>query len=144
VCRQAFDGFLVVLAAALTACGGCQQQGTTIIRVDGSSTVFPITEAVAEDFQKTNQGVRVTVISRVTQLNYPDRVRVPIWRIQPRPDSAAPKGPIPFSTCPVSRPLEGTNGIMQNLTMRGSTNGAERRVAEVCAAPSGSPRSFSR
>jgi len=34
----------------------------TIIRIDGSSTVFPITEAVAEEFQKAKRGaVRVTV-----------------------------------------------------------------------------------
>jgi phosphate transport system substrate-binding protein len=33
-----------------------------IVKVDGSSTVFPITEAVAEDFQKAQKGsVRVTV-----------------------------------------------------------------------------------
>lgn len=32
-----------------------------VIRVDGSSTVFPITQAVAEDFQKSNKGVKVTV-----------------------------------------------------------------------------------
>lgn len=32
-----------------------------LIKVDGSSTVFPITEAVAEEFQKVNSGVRVTV-----------------------------------------------------------------------------------
>ena len=33
-----------------------------IIKIDGSSTVFPITEAVAEDFQKAGKGaVRVTV-----------------------------------------------------------------------------------
>ncbi len=32
-----------------------------MIQIDGSSTVFPITEAVAEEFQKANQGVRVTV-----------------------------------------------------------------------------------
>jgi phosphate transport system substrate-binding protein len=33
-----------------------------IIRIDGSSTVFPITEAVAEEFQKAKKGaVRVTV-----------------------------------------------------------------------------------
>ncbi len=32
-----------------------------LIKVDGSSTVFPITEAVAEEFQKKNAGVRVTV-----------------------------------------------------------------------------------
>ena len=31
------------------------------VRVDGSSTVFPITEAVAEEFGKRNRGVRVTV-----------------------------------------------------------------------------------
>ena len=32
-----------------------------IIKVDGSSTVFPITEAVAEEFQKANKGLQVTV-----------------------------------------------------------------------------------
>jgi phosphate transport system substrate-binding protein len=32
-----------------------------MVRVDGSSTVFPITEAVAEGFQKAHPGVRVTV-----------------------------------------------------------------------------------
>ncbi len=32
-----------------------------LISVDGSSTVFPITEAVAEEFQKANPGVKVTV-----------------------------------------------------------------------------------
>lgn len=31
------------------------------IKIDGSSTVFPITEAVAEEFQKLYPGVRVTV-----------------------------------------------------------------------------------
>lgn len=31
------------------------------IRIDGSSTVFPITEAVAEEFQKLHRKVRVTV-----------------------------------------------------------------------------------
>jgi phosphate transport system substrate-binding protein len=31
------------------------------VRVDGSSTVFPITEAVAEEFGKRNRAVRVTV-----------------------------------------------------------------------------------
>ncbi len=32
-----------------------------LIRVDGSSTVYPITEAVAEEFQKENRKFRVTV-----------------------------------------------------------------------------------
>jgi phosphate transport system substrate-binding protein len=31
------------------------------VNVDGSSTVYPITEAVAEEFQKANPGVKVTV-----------------------------------------------------------------------------------
>jgi phosphate transport system substrate-binding protein len=35
---------------------------STVIKVDGSSTVFPVTEAVAEEFQKEKQGkVHVTV-----------------------------------------------------------------------------------
>jgi phosphate transport system substrate-binding protein len=35
--------------------------GPATVRADGSSTVFPITEAVAEEFQKANTAVRVTV-----------------------------------------------------------------------------------
>ena len=31
------------------------------IRLDGSSTVYPIAEAIAEEFQAQNKGVRVTV-----------------------------------------------------------------------------------
>lgn len=34
---------------------------TKIVKVDGSSTVFPITEAVAEEFQKVNPKIKVTV-----------------------------------------------------------------------------------
>jgi phosphate transport system substrate-binding protein len=34
---------------------------TGSVNVDGSSTVYPITEAVAEEFQKANPGVKVTV-----------------------------------------------------------------------------------
>ena len=54
-----------VLVALLTglACGGdgVRPQGGQIIVIDGSSTVFPITEAVAEEFQAANAGTRVTV-----------------------------------------------------------------------------------
>ncbi len=32
-----------------------------LVKIDGSSTVFPITEAVAEEFQKANKGLRATV-----------------------------------------------------------------------------------
>jgi phosphate transport system substrate-binding protein len=39
-----------------------QSQSVSTIKVDGSSTVFPVTEAVAEEFQKAQGGrVRVTV-----------------------------------------------------------------------------------
>jgi phosphate transport system substrate-binding protein len=38
-----------------------KQQGGSLITIDGSSTVFPITEAMAEEFQRENPGTRVTV-----------------------------------------------------------------------------------
>jgi len=48
-----------VAASALAAAPALAQQ---IVKVDGSSTVFPVTEAVAEDFQKAKkQQVKVTV-----------------------------------------------------------------------------------
>ena len=56
------------LFTLVVACGGGgagDQAGgaaeSQVIRVDGSSTVFPITEAVAEEFQRARQGARVTV-----------------------------------------------------------------------------------
>ena len=42
------------------------QLSRQVITADGSSTVFPITEAVAEEFQKANRGTRVTVGSSGT------------------------------------------------------------------------------
>jgi phosphate transport system substrate-binding protein len=54
-----------VALALTTACGGGPATGSggsaSVVRVDGSSTVFPISEAVAEEFQRANQDVRVTV-----------------------------------------------------------------------------------
>ena len=56
--------FLCVVAVA---CGGGAPAGeegdglSGSIRIDGSSTVFPISEAVAEEFQRANPNVRVTV-----------------------------------------------------------------------------------
>lgn len=38
-----------------------QSQSVKTVQIDGSSTVFPVTEAVAEEFQKAQRGVRVTV-----------------------------------------------------------------------------------
>ncbi len=53
---------LVLLVFSLAACGGGSSSGgTTLVTLDGSSTVFPISEAVAEEFQKANQGINVTV-----------------------------------------------------------------------------------
>lgn len=50
---------------ALCLCVGALAHRTALaqstVKVDGSSTVFPITEAVAEEFQKANSGTRVTV-----------------------------------------------------------------------------------
>ena len=43
------------------AAGTSQTQAQQVIQVDGSSTVYPITEAVAEEFQKAHAGTRVTV-----------------------------------------------------------------------------------
>lgn len=37
------------------------QSQPSIVKIDGSSTVFPVTEAVAEEFQKANKNLRVTV-----------------------------------------------------------------------------------
>lgn len=52
---------------ALVACGGKQTGDATsgalsgTVNIDGSSTVYPITEAVAEEFQKIQPGVKVSV-----------------------------------------------------------------------------------
>jgi phosphate transport system substrate-binding protein len=48
-------------AVALLLTVGAASAQNKIISVDGSSTVFPITEAMAEEFQKANKGVKVTV-----------------------------------------------------------------------------------
>jgi phosphate transport system substrate-binding protein len=47
-----------VSLAALAAAGTAVAQ---TVKIDGSSTVFPVTEAVAEEFQKANKGLKVTV-----------------------------------------------------------------------------------
>ncbi|GBD45836.1 Phosphate-binding protein PstS [bacterium HR41] len=55
------------LAATLAACGGnggSNGNGSGLsgsIRIDGSSTVAPLSEAAADEFQQKNSGVRVTV-----------------------------------------------------------------------------------
>lgn len=49
-----------VLATTALALFGLSAQAQ-VIKVDGSSTVYPITEGVAEEFQKANKGLKVTV-----------------------------------------------------------------------------------
>ena len=44
-----------------SAGGGTPASSSVGVRIDGSSTVYPITEAVAEEFQKATPGARVTV-----------------------------------------------------------------------------------
>jgi phosphate transport system substrate-binding protein len=49
----------IAAAAILAAAAAAQAQ---VVKIDGSSTVFPITEGIAEDFQKMKKGaVKVTV-----------------------------------------------------------------------------------
>lgn len=60
-----FAGGIALAAAATIGLSMNAVQSQTSVRtikIDGSSTVFPITEAVAEEFQKARKGaVRVTV-----------------------------------------------------------------------------------
>lgn len=58
-------GSLLALSLGLSSCTKKNEQAEspqTLVTVDGSSTVFPITEAIAEEFQKSTKGkIRVTV-----------------------------------------------------------------------------------
>lgn len=61
--RLAFMGAIATAAATFAlAVPAVNSQGRSTIKIDGSSTVYPITEAVAEEFQKEQRGaVQVTV-----------------------------------------------------------------------------------
>jgi phosphate transport system substrate-binding protein len=66
--RTAWPVFLALLMLMLASCSDSDDafdpnshRLTGTIEIDGSSTVFPITEAVAEDFHKVNSDVRVNV-----------------------------------------------------------------------------------
>jgi phosphate transport system substrate-binding protein len=52
-------GVWTLLLLAIPACS--KKAGTGKVKVDGSSTVYPITEAVAEEFRKQGSTVEVTV-----------------------------------------------------------------------------------
>src|SRR5262245_36200436 len=51
----------IVALAALTAHTAARAAVEGSLTIDGSSTVYPITEAVAEEFHKANPQARVTV-----------------------------------------------------------------------------------
>lgn len=66
--RAVWPIFLAILTLMLASCAVSEAESdpnsprlTGAIEIDGSSTVFPITEAVAEDFHKANKGVQVNV-----------------------------------------------------------------------------------
>ena len=63
--------FVAIIGLMAAACGGSDapsngSPASQVITADGSSTVFPVTEAVAEEFQRANAGTRVTVGSSGT------------------------------------------------------------------------------
>lgn len=51
----------ILLCGSLMAASAPVAHADGLVKIDGSSTVFPITEAVAEEFQKANAGTKVTV-----------------------------------------------------------------------------------
>jgi len=60
---------IMKLSIAAAVAGTFSLSATTfaavdIIKIDGSSTVYPISEAVAEEFQKAT-GIKVTVIIKI-------------------------------------------------------------------------------
>jgi phosphate transport system substrate-binding protein len=63
--RRLRSSLVVATSVVAGACGGgVPADGSAapaVIAIDGSSTVYPITEAVAEEFQKTMAGTHVTV-----------------------------------------------------------------------------------
>lgn len=59
--QYSFLVFTVCGLLFLTGCGGGGNGPNQRVRIDGSSTVFPITEAVAEEFMRANRNARVTV-----------------------------------------------------------------------------------
>ena len=54
------DWAVVPALAGAIACGGSGQRASDL-KVDGSSTVFVVSEAVAEEFQRAHSNVRITV-----------------------------------------------------------------------------------
>ncbi|MEN9558975.1 MAG: hypothetical protein RLZZ502_186 [Pseudomonadota bacterium] len=56
-----FRSQLFFCLSGLAFCHTALAQSSAVVKIDGSSTAFPIAEALAEEFQKLNKNVRVTV-----------------------------------------------------------------------------------
>lgn len=73
--------FIVFVAAFLSSCGGgakTENAGAsekTSIKVDGSSTVFPISEAVSEEFEIENPTVQITANASGTGAGFKKFIR---------------------------------------------------------------------
>ncbi len=74
----------LVVVMGLTSCGGNTEKNQTTpdetaltgeIKIDGSSTVYPITEAVAEEFRTSNPNVLVTIGSSGTGAGFKKFIR---------------------------------------------------------------------
>jgi phosphate transport system substrate-binding protein len=64
--RRLVSSLVLVTPFVAAACGGGgapsdAPAGPAVIAIDGSSTVYPVTEAVAEEFQKATPGTQVTI-----------------------------------------------------------------------------------
>ncbi len=59
--RYALAGVVTAAMAAGIAAPSAFSQGSNVVLIDGSSTVFPISEAMAEEFMADNRGTQVTV-----------------------------------------------------------------------------------
>jgi len=59
--RYALAGVVTAAMAAGITAPSAFSQGSNVVLIDGSSTVFPISEAMAEEFMADNRGTQVTV-----------------------------------------------------------------------------------
>jgi len=59
--RYALAGVVTAAVAAGITAPSAFSQGSNTVLIDGSSTVFPISEAMAEEFMADNRGTQVTV-----------------------------------------------------------------------------------
>ena len=69
-----------IMLVGLASCGGSAEktEATALsgdVKIDGSSTVYPITEAVAEEFRKSNPNVQVTIGSSGTGAGFKKFIR---------------------------------------------------------------------